>query len=76
MHVTPHQLRFSCATLLLNAGAPVQAVQAILGHTNVDTTLIYARLYDATIASDYYRAMGTVEWQLSLPEDRPAAFHR
>jgi integrase len=72
VRVTPHQLRHSCATLLLNAGAPVLAVQAILGYKNVDTTLIYARLYDGTIAADYYRAMTTVERQLALPEDRLA----
>ena len=67
---TPHQLRHSCATLLLNAGAPVTTVQAILGHKNVDITLGYARLYDGTAAADYYRAMRTVEQQLALPEDR------
>jgi site-specific recombinase XerD len=68
--VHPHQLRHSCATLLLNAGAPVTTVQAILGHKNIDTTLGYARLYDGTLAADYYRAMRTVERQLALPEDR------
>jgi hypothetical protein len=59
--VTPHQLRHSCATLLLNAGAPILTVQAILGHKHVDTTLRYARLYDATVSSDYYQAMEKVE---------------
>ncbi len=52
--------------------APIVTVQAILGHKNVDTTLIYARLYDGTIAADYYRAMTMVERQLALPEDRLA----
>lgn len=64
--VTPHQLRHSCATLLLNAGAPVLTVQALLGHRHIDTTLGYARLYDATVAADYYQAMGMVEGQLQL----------
>jgi integrase/recombinase XerD len=64
--VTPHQLRHSCATLLLNAGAPVLSVQMILGHKHVDTTLGYARLYDGTVAADYYRAMGQVEQRLAL----------
>jgi hypothetical protein len=59
--VKPHQLRHSCATLLLNAGAPVLTVQAILGHKFIDTTLGYARLYDGTVAADYYRAMAEVE---------------
>lgn len=63
---TPHQLRHSCATLLLNAGAPVVTVQSILGHKRIDTTLNYARLYDGTIAADYYEAMARVENRLSL----------
>jgi integrase/recombinase XerD len=72
IHVTPHQLRHSCATLLLNSGAPVLTVQALLGHKWVDTTLGYARLYDGTVAADYYAAMGVVERRLALPEDRLA----
>jgi site-specific recombinase XerD len=71
-HITPHQLRHSCATLLLNAGAPVVTVQTLLGHEKIDTTLSYARLYDGTVAADYYRAMNQVENLLRLPEDDPA----
>jgi integrase/recombinase XerD len=67
---SPHQLRHSCATLLLNAGAPVLSVQMILGHKQIDTTLGYARLYDGTLAADYYSAMHKVERQLALPEDQ------
>jgi len=66
VRVRPHQLRHSCATLLLNAGAPLLTVQALLGHKNLDTTLIYARLYDGTVAADYYRAMANVEQRLQL----------
>ena len=49
-------------------------VQAILGHKYVDTTLRYARLYDGTVAADYYRAIGEVERHLALQEgaDWPA----
>ena len=39
VYATPHQLRHTCATLLLNAGAPVLTVQTILGHKHVDTNL-------------------------------------
>lgn len=63
--VTPHQLRHSCATLLLNAGAPIVTVQRLLGHRHIDTTLGYARLYDHTIADDYFTAMQVVEQRLS-----------
>lgn len=70
LHVTPHQLRHSCATLLLNAGAPILTVKMLLGHQYVDTTLGYARLYDGTIAADYYHAMAFIEKSMSLPEDQ------
>ena len=69
-HISPHQLRHSCATLLLNAGAPVVSVQALLGHEKLDTTLGYARLYDGTLAADYYRAMGQIERLFSLTESQ------
>jgi len=70
VHISPHQLRHCCATLLLNAGAPILTVQAILGHKHIDTTLGYARLYDGTVAADYYRAMIQIESQFCLPEDK------
>jgi site-specific recombinase XerD len=73
--VTPHQLRHSCATLLLNAGAPALSVQSLLGHEKLDTTLGYARLYDGTIAADYYRAMSQVERLFHLPESRQVPFY-
>jgi site-specific recombinase XerD len=72
--VTPHQLRHSCATLLLNAGAPVLSVQFLLGHEKLDTTLGYARLYDGTVAADYYRAMAQVEELFDLHEKRKALY--
>jgi integrase/recombinase XerD len=67
--ITPHQLRHSCATLLLNSGATIVTVQMLLGHEKIDTTLGYARLYDGTVAADYYRAMGQVEQVIALPEN-------
>jgi hypothetical protein len=54
--------------MLLNAGAPILTVQTILGHKFIDTTLRYARLYDGTLAADYYRAMDQVECSLALAE--------
>jgi integrase/recombinase XerD len=61
VRVTPHQLRCSFATLLLNAGASVLTVQALLGHKHVDTTLRYARVYDSTVAADYARATRQID---------------
>jgi hypothetical protein len=45
----------------LNVGAPIQALQQLLGHENINTTLVYSRVYDSTVAADYYRAMGQIE---------------
>jgi len=61
LHITAHQLRYSCATLLLNAGLPVLTLQRVLGHRWVETTLRYVRLYDSTMARDYGRAMAGIE---------------
>ena len=47
-------------------------MQTILSHQRVDTTLGYARLYDGTVAADYYRTMLQVEHQMALPEDATA----
>jgi site-specific recombinase XerD len=73
IRITAHQLRHSFATLLLNAGAPILTVQNLLGHKYVDTTLGYARLYDGTVAADYYGAMVQVENRLKLAESETIA---
>lgn len=48
-------------------------MQAILGHRHIDTTLGYARLYDGTVAADYYKGMAQVETQMRLTGDTTSA---
>lgn len=64
--VSAHRLRHTCATQLLNAGCRITSIQKILGHRRIDTTLIYARVHDQTVSSDYYTAMSSVEKRLEL----------
>lgn len=63
--VTPHQLRHTFATQLLNAGCKITTIQALLGHRHPNTTLTYARLHDHTIAADYLAAMTVIEGRLA-----------
>lgn len=56
-HITPHQLRHTYATALINAGVSLQALMALLGHVSSQMSLRYAHLFDHTVRTEYERAL-------------------
>ena len=54
------------ATQLLNAGCRITSIQRFLGHKRLNTTMIYARAHDQTVADDYFAAMERVEQRLNV----------
>ena len=56
LKVTPHQLRHSYATSLLNGNAPISDVSELLGHSTMATTQIYTKLSSGLKQQNYNKA--------------------
>lgn len=55
-HLTPHRFRHTAATLLIEEGIDILMVQALLGHANLKTTLIYVRVSNHALRRALERA--------------------
>jgi integrase len=67
LHVTPHSLRHTFGTSLINGGISLPALMALLGHVTPEMTLRYAKLASPTVRAAYDDAMAKVRVGRLLP---------
>ena len=63
---SPHTLRHTFATQLLNAGTALEVVKELMGHRSITLTLRYAQVYDTTKRTQYTQAMAHIEPRQAL----------
>ena len=60
-HYSPHCLRHTFATQLLNAGVSLEILKELMGHRSIQMTLRYTLLYESTKRRQYDQAMEKIE---------------
>lgn len=70
--VTPHRLRHTFGTELINAGMSLQALMSLMGHITPEMTLRYATLASPTLRNAYDEAVGKLRRRIPVaPAGRP-----
>ncbi|MEW6088082.1 MAG: tyrosine-type recombinase/integrase [bacterium] len=66
--ITPHSLRHSCATHLLQNSSDLKMIQMLLGHTRITTTEIYTRVVpeDLKAAIQKYHPRGKLQIKFTI----------
>jgi site-specific recombinase XerD len=57
IHLHPHKMRHTVATILLDKGMPMEEVQKFLGHSSADTTAIYAEVNSNNMIANYKKCL-------------------
>ncbi len=73
--MSPHRLRHTLATLLINQGMPIVSLQKFLGHRDINDTLIYAKVHNTTVRRQFAVAMKQIE-AIAKPAQEPAILER
>lgn len=54
----PHRFRRTMATMAIDKGMPIEQVKELLGHSNLDTTMIYAQVKNENVKFSHHKFLG------------------